>query len=303
MYRVLLGGLCWCFRLLPVPLAVALGRGLGWCLQHVVRFRRRVVALQLRLAFGRDHDAAALAALTTGVYRHLGLLFVELLRLPGITRDRVRQTIDVRGEEHLQAALAAGKGVLLLAGHLGNWELAGLALPTWGYAAAAIGKEMKHPAGDVLRRMLRDDNGFPTIPRRDSLKLILRELKANHIVVVLIDQNMTAAEGVFVDFFGYPACTLKALAVLAARTGAAVVPGAICRLPDLRRHRVELLPALPPPLASGDAEADLQRRTQQYTRVLEDLIRQHPDQWLWIHKRWRTRPAGEPAGTIDYRRG
>lgn len=303
MYRLLLGGVVWCFKLLPAAAAVALGRRLGWLLQHVVRFRRRVVRLQLRVALGGEKSAAELAALTTGFYRHLGLLFMELLRLPGITRAQALELVDVQGEEHLRAALAKGKGVLLLAGHLGNWELAGVALAARGYTLRAIGKEMKHPAGDVLRQMLRDDNGVPTIPRRDSIKLIFRELKANHVVVVLIDQNMTADEGVFVDFFGQPACTMKALAVLAARTGAAVLPGCIWRDPDGRHHHMAGGPALTPAPATGDSEADIRRWTQQYTRALEDLIRQHPEQWMWMHKRWRTRPPGETGGLFDYRRG
>ena len=135
----------------------------------------------------------------------MGLLLLELLRAPGISPKRIAKKVICEGEEHLQTALAQGKGVLLLSGHLGNWELAAAALVARGYQVDVITKVMKLAPGEQFRRLLREKNRLGEIPRRNSIRQIFRALKANHVVVVALDQNMTADEGVFVDFFGQPA--------------------------------------------------------------------------------------------------
>ncbi len=300
MLKLFLLGLAGLIRLLPAGLRVLVGRFIGWSLRCVFRFRIRIVRMQLALAFP-EWDESQLEKTVRGLYRHLGLSLVEILSLPGVNPEFIQNIINYEGEQNLKDGLARGKGVLLLTCHIGNWELPGISLVADGYNIRAIGKEMKNAAGDTLREMLRDGNGVVTIPRRNSIKQILRELKQNNVVTVVLDQNMTADEGIFVDFFGYPACTMKALAVLAARTGAAVIPCQMWREPNCRDHWIKFHPAVPcEELPDADVEENHRHNTQRYTKVLEAMIRSRPEQWLWIHKRWRTRPAGETESPFPY---
>ena len=298
--RFLVGCVVTVFRLLPQWLAVRIGLGLGWSLLHLARFRRRVVRLQLRAALGADHTAAELQAILGDFYRHLGLLVVELLRLPGISGAAARSCTVFHGEEHLKRALASGRGVILVCGHVGNFELAAIALAARGYRVGAVVKEMKVGIGEVFLTRVRDDNGVVTIPRRRATGRIFRLLRENGIVVLLIDQNMTADEGVFVDFLGHPACTLKGVPVLARRSGAAVVPGYTVRDADRRRHHCVAAAPLELVRGTGTREEDLTLNTARITKALEEIIRQHPAQWLWLHKRWKTRPPDEERNPFDY---
>lgn len=298
--RWLLGIVLWGIRLPPASLAVRLGRLFGWVLHRVLRFRRQVVRGQLRLAFGKELTELDLQQLERRHYRHLGLLAMELLRLPKVARQQLDQRFVYHNLDTLDTALARGKGVLLLGGHIGNWEMCGIALTHRGYTLKAIGKEMKSAAGETLKQMIRDENGVPTIPRRNSMKQILTALKKNQVVVMFIDQNMTSDEGAFVDFFGHAACTMTAMAIIARRTGASVVSGWTFRDDDLYRHHCHIgeIIELDPP--SEDKAADLQHHTSRFTDCLETIIRRRPAQWLWIHKRWKTRPADETARPISY---
>jgi KDO2-lipid IV(A) lauroyltransferase len=287
-------------RLLPRPLQMLLGSMIGCLLQHLFRFRKHVIDLQLARVFP-DHNTHQMCELRSSVYRHFGRLLVEILSFPRMPRKRLLKYVQWHGLEHLDAALAKGKGVCLLAGHLGSWELPGLAFVALGYDYRAIGKEMKSKAGETFRLMLRDENGVVTIPRRGSIRDILRALKDKAIIAFVLDQNMTSDEGEFVDFFGYPACTMTNLAVIAQRTGAAVVPGYTWRDEKGVHHNV-LLPELTLTQIEGDTAASIRQNTQRFSDVLAGMIREHPEQWLWIHKRWRTRPEGEHENPFNYRR-
>lgn len=273
---------------------MVLGSGVGWLLNCVFRFRRRIVEMQLRIAFP-ELDDRAFCELRNRVYQHLGRMLVEILSFPCMPPEHVLKHVEWHGRENIDAALAKGKGLCLLCGHLGNWEVPALAFAALGYDFRAIGKEMKSKAGETFRVMLR--GGVVTIPRRGSIRDILRGLKSDgSIVAFMIDQNMTSSEGEFVDFFGQPACSMTNLAVIAPRTGAPVVAGCTWR-DDKGVHHCKFFPELPLP-----PDASPQELTQHFARTLEDLIREHPEQWLWIHKRWRTRPDDEVDSPFDYRR-
>lgn len=293
------------FKGVPPKAVPLLGLAIGWVLYRVVRFRRRVVTSQIELAYGHSLSASELCRLVRDHYRHLGMLAVELLRLPGARRDRdLEQRLRIHGLRHLDEAIGQGRGVIVISGHCGNWEMCGLAMARKNYNVTAVGKEMTTKAGESFRELIRDKNGIPTIPRRNSLRKILKALKNQALVVFMIDQNMTAEEGVFVDFFGHRACTLTAAAVLAERTGAAVVPGFTWRDEDFMTHHCEIRPPcdLSAIDGSGSRAERVQRLTQHFNHELEAMINQHPEQWMWIHKRWRTRPAGEAAPPIQYPR-
>lgn len=287
-------------RLLPTPVAIGLGRGLGWLLGSGLRFRRPIVACQMQAALGGQYSAAELELLQRRFYRHLGLLAVELLRLPRVQPAKLLERAIFHDAERVDAARAAGKGVILISGHIGNWEYAVLALAARGYPVKVVGKEIKGQTGDLLKTMIRDDNGVVTLPRRDSARQILQALRRNEIVVLVIDQNMTDDEGIFADFFGYPACTMAAPVVFAERTGATLLPGFAVRDADFYHHHCHAWPAVALEHPHADATANLRHNVTRLNQTLEAIVRAHPDQWLWIHKRWKTRPAGEVSHPFIY---
>ncbi len=288
-------------RVLPHPLFASLGCAIGWCLQHVIRFRRTVILTQMQWVFGHADGTRDTATLLRQHYRHLGLLLIEILQLPGISQRRIADRGTIHGLDNIERATAAGKGALLLTGHIGSWELGGAICAAAGYKLNAIGKEMKSGPGNVMIQLMRDDNGIHTITRRNSMKEILSTLKRNEAIIVMLDQNMTSKEGVFVDFFGMPACTMPALAVLAAKSEATILPVCTFRDPcDSRRHH--LVVREPVSLESPHRRSmdNIIHNTSRFTKILESMILEHPEQWLWIHKRWKTRPRGETVPAIPY---
>jgi KDO2-lipid IV(A) lauroyltransferase len=281
--------------LLPQFLAERLGLALGWLLQHIVRLKRRDVVAHLRLAFP-EWSPEEQALWLKRFYRHLGLLAMELLRLAQATDADLQEKVTIEGMEHLEAALARGKGVLVLSGHLGNWELELASLGSRGYRPNAVVKEIKTEAGNYAAERMRNSHGINLIPRRNSIRQIMQCLRRNEIVIFVLDQNMTSDEGIFVDFFGRPACTMGGLAVLAERCGAPVLPVGCYRETDMRHHRAVCQPALEWEKVGDDRGRNIRHNTQRYTRLLEEMIRAHPAQWIWMHRRWRTRPEAKDSG-------
>jgi KDO2-lipid IV(A) lauroyltransferase len=278
---------------IPLPVAVFLGRALGWLLAHVLRFRRKVVSAQIVAAFP-EWTPERRRGVETAFYRHLGLLFMEMIRLPRTSPEFLLKNVTFHGREHAEAALAKGRGVLVLGGHFGSWELALASGTPHRYNIGIVFKEIKGALGQYAIDRIRGTHGVLGIPRRNSIFQILRQLRKNGMIGFVLDQNVTADEGVFVEFFGRQACTMPGLAVIAQRTGAPVVPVVFYRDPGLRRHHIEFLPELPWEEIPGNPEETLRLNTARYTKVLEEFVRRHPDQWMWLHKRWKTQP---PAAT------
>ena len=277
----------------PEGVVVPMGVCLGWVLGHVLRLRRRVIVTQLRDSFP-ELDDRQISRLLHEVYRHFGLLFFEMLRLPGMTSEQVLAKVRFDGTEHIAAALAQGKGVLVLTGHIGSWELGLAASAARGYPTHAITKEFKGLAVHVAERM-RQAHGVQFIPRRNSLRQIVKVLRSNGCIGFVLDQNMTEDEGVFVEFLGRPACTMPGLAVLARRYHVPVVPAYVRRDADLRCHTATFLPEVEWESVGPDPKADVHHNTQRYSRVMEEVIRERPDQWFWCHRRWKTQPDDAPG--------
>ena len=292
--RSLVDIIFWCVDKTPVTLRVGVGLTIGWLLQHVVRFRHATIADQLQLAFP-DLTARERRDILGGVYRHLGLLVIELLALPNMSAKRLLETCRLIGVENVTAALDKGKGVFVLAGHLGNWELGLVAAAQLGVPTHVIVKEIKGAVGQYMATRLREPHGVKTIPRRNSLRQIRHALRAGAVVGFVLDQNMTSDEGVFVDFFGHPACTMEGLALLSQRYGVPVVPVLFRRAADLIHHEIILLPELKWEPVGPSLSDNVRHNTQRYTSVLEEAIRACPEQWLWIHRRWRTQPEPAPV--------
>ncbi len=272
---------------LPVPIGLWVGRRLGDLAWSAVPRRRAVVVDNLTRALGAERSPAELVDIGRRCFQHLGMTVVEsctfLFRSPAVLLSR----LEVRGAEHLAAAMAGGRGLLFLTAHYGNWELlaASHALERWPLSVMV--RPLDSALLDPLIERLRLRCGAEIISKRDGLRGALDALRRERMVGILLDQNSTHREGVFAPFFGIPASTNRGLAVIALRTGAPVVPVFIRRLPG-GRHVVQAEPPIPPP-ADGDPVAF----TAAFNRAIELAIRQAPEQWFWLHRRWKTRPVEE----------
>ena len=219
----------------------------------------------------------------------------ELAHLPRLSAAALRDMVRFEDEAWWQEAVTAARGslVLILSGHFGNWELLVFAHGMRGHPVHMVHRAMANPRVDRWLHDLRARAGTRMLGKGTAAGGVLGVLHERGLLVLPIDQNSTRRLGVFVDFFGVPASTNSGMARIALRAGAPVVPAFIVREGWRARHRVRVLPLIEVE-RSGDLEADVQRATQRFTAVFEDMVREHPDQWLWMHKRWKTRPVGAP---------
>ena len=223
------------------------------------------------------------------VYRHLGTMIVEtLVLLDRLPRRNVREFVDVTGIGPLEEARRAGRGALIVSGHLGNWELGALTLAALGHPLASVARPFRNAPLEAFVRELRQSTGQTVLPMDGSARELLRWLKDGGVVAVLLDQN-AGRRGTFVNYFGRPASTLAAPIALALRAGADVLPTFCTRVGDGLRYRLECAPAIRPP-GTGDGERDAGLVLQAFVRELERRVRQIPEQWLWIHRRWKSKP-------------
>lgn len=267
----------------PLPVAFVLARAIAASLDLAIPRFRRIAERNLRIAgYGSRPD------LIDALYRHIGRMLVTFARFPRMTRENIHEWIRYEGFEHYERAKAEGRGVLFATAHLGNWELSAFAHGLMTEPMNVVVRPLDNPHLDRLVERRRTLSGNHVIGKKDSARALLKALRDNEAVGILVDQNSTLNEGVFVNLFGVPACTNAAFAKLAHHSGAAVIPG-FALWSDKERRYVLLF--LPPVQMSGDAADD----TQRLQSAIEAVIREHPDQWLWIHRRWKTRPLGEPS--------
>jgi KDO2-lipid IV(A) lauroyltransferase len=229
-----------------------------------------------------------------GVFRHLGWQLVEFCRMARYTPESTRGWICTDGLEHFLAAKARGKGVLIVTGHLGAWELSSFYHSLMGYPMSMVARPLDNRRLDKFVNGIRCLHGNHVLPKDDFARGLLRAMRAGETVGILMDTNMTPPQGVFVEFFGREACTASGVARVALKTGAAVLPGFMLWEPTERKYILHFGPELSFE-RTDDAEADILAATQLCARTTEEWIRRYPDQWLWIHRRWKTRPAGEPG--------
>jgi KDO2-lipid IV(A) lauroyltransferase len=280
--RVMLAGL----RFLPLPIARVFANVCGRLLDRLIPKLRRVARINLGFAMP-ELSPGDREQLIDGVFRSIARLLLAIGRFPDIDKSNVHHWIRYEGLEHYLAAKAKGRGVLVATAHLGNWELSAFTHAIMTEPMNVMVRPLDNPYVDCLVETRRRLSGNKLILKRDSALTVVRALKNNEAVGMLIDQNTTAAEGVFVEFFGRQACASVAFAKLAARLEAAVIPGFAFWHEDERRYVLRFYPEME---ISGDAQAD----TQRIHTFFEQVIREHPDQWMWIHRRWKTRPEGEP---------
>jgi KDO2-lipid IV(A) lauroyltransferase len=252
---------------------------------------RRTAMFNLHLVFP-DWSEQKKKQVIRGMVRQIGWMAGEFSQFPKYTRERIESIVVLDGFEHFDVARRRGKGVLFLTGHMSAWELAPFAHALYGYPLHFLVRPIANRRVDALINHYRCLSGNRPIDKNRSARAILRVLNDGGTVGILSDHNTSLEEGVFVDFFGIPASTTSGLARLALRTDAAVVPGFLSWDVDRRKYRLRF--ENPVGLArSGDEEADVRETTARFTKVIEEYVRAHPDQWLWVHKRWKTRPSGE----------
>ena len=274
-----------------------IARGLGALLGRIALLLtprlRRTGDLNLRLAFPQK-TAAERRQILRKLYRNLGWLLAEFCQMPRYTPEQAQRFIRYEGLEHYLAARDQGKGVLILTGHLGAWELSSFYHSLMGYPMSIVIRRLDNPLVDNLVNQIRCLHGNQVLHKDDFARGLLGAMRRGETVGILMDTNMTPPQGAFVDFFGHAACTGSGLARVAMKTGAKVLPGFLLWDEATQQYVLRFGAALDLPVGD-DAEADALAHTALFTRVIEDYVRQYPDQWLWVHRRWKTRPQGEAA--------
>ena len=270
-------------------LAGLLAFAVYWCFGRL----RRVGVRNLQLALPGLSSKTGKRILRR-VYIHLGWQLVEFCRMSRYTPENTRDWMRTEGLEHYLNAQARGKGVLIITGHLGAWELSSFYHSLMGHPMGMVIRRLDNRRLDEYVNQIRSMHGNYVVHKDDFGRGLLTAMRAGKTVGILMDTNMTPPQGEFVKFFGIEACTGTGLAHIARKTGAAVLPGFMLWEPDERRYVLRFGPEVEIPHTSNVA-ADILQGTQRSTAVIEEWVRRYPDQWLWIHRRWKTRPPGEPG--------
>ncbi len=283
-------------RLLPRSACLFLGRCLGFLAFLCLRRHRKIALKNLEIAFGKDLSENDKRRLAQKSFEHFGQMTLDTIKLASSSAKRRDELVRLEGKENLVAALAMGRGVLIFSAHLGNWEVA-----SWPVAQVAplhvVARPLDNPWLEKQLQVLRARLGAKVISKFQAARPVLRVLQAKEMVALLIDQNVLRSQAIFVDFFGRPAATTPALASFHLHNGAPVVP-VFSRLAADKRYQVKVYPPLSFTLNNKPETAVLLQITQACTKMIEQEIRLAPEQWLWFHDRWRTRPTdrtGVPA--------
>ncbi len=279
-------------RLLPMQGVLSIGSLLGMAFYTFDRSHRRLAIKNLQAAFPLRSEADCVR-IARGMFLHFGRLLTVLLKFSTMKPEEMLERVEFEGEERVIAAHAAGRGVLLFTGHFGFWEINALVHALEIKPMAVLARPLDNPLLHDLLESARRRTGNSVIYRRGAIRRVLRALTDNQAVAILIDQHIQSSDAVYVDFFNRPAATTSALAALALRTGAPVVP--VFALPQPGgRFRMVYEHAVQPPRAD-DPDA-IRAFTQRCTDVLEMYVRRYPDLWLWMHRRWRDDDAGKVKG-------
>jgi Kdo2-lipid IVA lauroyltransferase/acyltransferase len=277
--------------MLPRRMARAVGAGVA-ALFYRLNPRLELAALfNLHLAFPELAEEQRRSTVRR-LLRQIGWMGGEFSQFPWHTPETIRRIITIDGMENYHAAKARGRGLIYLTGHMGAWELAPFAQALNGYPLHFLVRPLENRRVNALVDRYRSLGGNRTIDKNEAVREMLRVLRENGDVGVLMDVNSTADEGVFVPFFGVPACTSSGVARIALRTDCAVMPGYVYWSEAEQRYHLQLDPALEL-VRTGGTEADVIVNTARFVQVFEQYARKFPDQWLWVHKRWKTRPPGE----------
>lgn len=257
---------------------------------HIGTKNRLITLHNLTRSFP-EKDTKEILEIAKGVYRHFAIVAAEFFDMPYINKNNIHEWMDVEGLENFQAGDAQGKGLLSIVAHFGNWELMTIAGAIYLKPFYIVYRPLDNPVIDNMAEYVRTMQGNALIPKGGSGKKIMELLKENHMIGILSDQNVSAREGVFVDFFGRPACTGVGLAVMAMRSGAPILPAFMARQKS-GKYKFILKPTIEA-VCTGDYEADLVVNTQRFTKMVEEVVREYPEQWFWFHQRWKTKKPSQ----------
>lgn len=278
--------LVWALRVFPLSASNVLARATARLLDLSVPKLRRTGLKNLGFAFPqldtRQHNR-----IIDGVFQTIARMLVALARFPSFDRTNISEWIGYEGLENYSEAKREGRGILVATAHLGNWELSAFAHALMTEPMNILVRALDNPLIDGVVEERRTSSGNRLLSKKDAARAVLKALKNNEAVGILIDQNTSVSEGVFINFFGKQACAGSAFAKLAHHSNAVVIPGFALWNDATERYVLRFYPRIP---MTGDVEAD----TQRIHSVFEQIIRESPDQWMWIHRRWKTRPPGEP---------
>jgi KDO2-lipid IV(A) lauroyltransferase len=277
------------FYILPLSVGLFIARAAGDLAFHVLARYRRIAIANLGEAFGSEKSEAEIRTIARKVFRNMAMIAVEMIRFPKVDASNIDRYVRMENAHIVDESFRAGRGTILLTGHFGNWELLAMTLRVKGYPGVAVGRKIYFHKYDEYLNRLRKIHDVNVIDREESPRAFLRILKKNNIVGILADQDVDSVDGVFVNFFGKSAYTPIGPVVLAKATGATIVPAFIIREGLHHRFVVDRPVAL---AETGDKEKDIVTNTQAWSDVLESFIRRYPDQWVWVHRRWKTRPDG-----------
>jgi len=277
--------------MLPRGVARAIGAGIAGFAYGALGGLRSVGLRNLELALP-EKSTAERERILREEYRNLGWLLAEFCLMPRYTPEGASRFIRYEGLDNYLRARERGNGVLVLTGHLGAWELSSFYHSLMGYPMGMVIRRLDNPLVDRFVNHVRCLHGNRVIHKDDFARGLIASMRAGETVGILMDTNMTPPQGFFVPFFGVQACTASGMARVAAKTGAAVVPGFLLWEESAQKYVLHFGDPLPV-VTTGDAEQDALANTAAFTAKIEEYVRQYPEQWLWMHRRWKTRPAGE----------
>jgi Kdo2-lipid IVA lauroyltransferase/acyltransferase len=272
---------------LPLNVALVLGRLLGLFFYYVLPFRRKVAFRNVERVFGNEKSEREKRRIVRCCYAQLGMYGMELLRLPYFTPELSDELIERRGFEHLEAAFARGKGVIIVSAHMDNVDYAGCSMAIKGIPICVAAKDIHwKPAREFISR-IRMKTGVILIPAQRSKEQVCELLKQNKAVSLIVDQHMAKYRAIVCEFFGAPASTSPSPARFAYETGAVIVPGIIYRKGNSGRHVLRFNQPFELESISSDRQLNIRHNTERLNRIIEDWIREFPEQWLWLHNRWK----------------
>jgi KDO2-lipid IV(A) lauroyltransferase len=281
------------FGMMPRGLANRFAGAIAWFGFHLAGRQRRAGFHNLQMAIPGLSEVEQERILKR-CFQNLGRLLVEFTHFPDLNKTNISKVVVHDGLENYLEGLRRGRGVIFMTAHFGAWELSSFAHAVYGYPLKFVVRPIDNPRVEALISGYRTSSGNVPILRRNAARDILRALRNNEAVGILFDQNTTRSEGVFAEFFGIPAATTPAIAKLALQTDAAVVPGFLIWDEAEHKHRLRLDPPVEL-INTGDLDHDVLENTKLFNKILEGYVRKYPDQWLWIHRRWKTRPEGEAS--------
>ena len=274
-----------CVARLPRKLALSIGVYLATAIFWFSRRQKDRACKHLKQSLGIEYPAAE--QLVRRSFRNTGKNLMEFMQLPRMSPETIHQLVTFEGREHIDRALDQGRGAIILTAHFGNWELLGASILANGYTIRGITRQLRSKRLDAIVSSYREKVGWQGIDRDRSIREVLRCLKRNELIAILADVD-TRTQGIFVDFFGRPAYTPYSPVAFALKTGAAILPTFIIRQPDDSHRAVVEAPLLLQ--QGGEKEQDLLVNTQRFTKIIESYIRRYPEQWIWMHERWKTKP-------------